>query len=306
MRHYWLQAELSGETWDLNLYGLTPFFAENKGLSRKVTFVSQSDYNFIQSGESYQQSTFNGTMIFKSTPSIDAEDQVIKFRNYVARNTSIDRVDVAKYAFIEIDEEAQAENRVYKLRLYSQEDDQTAKFCYVLMTAFVRKDKLGGDIKYSVTFSMQTLWMIYRRHAFSNATSISIPAYEVAGDIPAVFGFAVKDTGDYYVRSSSHTVYPYIDSTKITWVIPNKGYKRWPSCITGEIYGSFSSFIKYWDIVSGTLIAPCYINGTKYFSSNLGLLKNRMPLTSCTIGITTKESYSFSGYFFWYQKYFED
>lgn len=189
MRTYWLQAELSGEKWDMGPYGLAPFLPTKRELTRGITFDKTSDYTFLANGEDYKQPTFVGDMVFKGANGITGFERYRRFVDFVAANTTKNFRNLYKNAFY-----TGGVNAVKKLRLYSKESKWHERFCYVSLQNITAIRKMGQDLICQVTFSMQSLWLIQREIPFSK---IKAGTSTGSGDVQAyTVDLTADDFGD--------------------------------------------------------------------------------------------------------------
>lgn len=306
MRHYWLEAELSQEQWDLSVYGLTPFFVEKKGLSRKYSYEPTGNYEFPVSGESESQSNLSGTMIFIGTGIHNSEDQVLRFRKFITKNTTAKNTSYNSAPFTMFQDNYQGENTIRKLRLYSQEAGREPRYCYVMISAFQRQEKTGSDVKYTITFNMCSLWLIKRKKIFNNDAKVTL---DIRGELEPVLGIGVT-TSD--TSSSNIFIMPTIDLVSImTIIIPQPGqsligYAR-GKVLIGEVFDEFVATKSYW------------ASGVEYYGSAWSSITSASDdlMIKYVISFGEHEAYMkkssssssgvhWNGFFFWNEKYFED
>lgn len=306
MRHYWLEAELSHETWDLSVYGLTPFFIEKKGLSRKYSYESTGSYDFPVSGETENQMSLSGTLIFRSQGIVKSENLVLRFRQFIAKNTTSEQLTFNDAPFTLFDGNYEGANVIRKLRLYSQEPGMDPRYCYVMVSALQRQDKNGRDIKYSITFNMTSLWMVYRKVSFSNSTKVNI---SVSGDLEPILGYGLTSS---LTSVSNILLTPFVNDVSIlTVVIPDVGggtIAKKGSILIGEAFDEFVAVKKYYTSTNLAKYDTAWTNIST--SSNYPKVKYILPFGN-HVGYVksasgSSSSVTWEGFFFWHEKYFED
>lgn len=306
MRHYWLEAELSHETWDLSVYGLTPFFVEKKGLSRKYSYESTGNFEFPVSGETESQMSLSGTLIFRSEGIINSENLVLRFRQFISKNATSKQITFNDAPFTLFDDKYKGENVVRKLRLYSQEPGRDPRYCYVMVSALQRQDKNGKDIKYSITFNMTSLWMIFRKVSFSKNTKVNI---NISGDLESVLGYGLTSSN---TTLSNILLTPFVDDVSLlTIVIPDIGggtLAKKGSILVGEAFDEFVAVKKYY---TSTNLAKYDTAWTNISTSSSYPKVKYVPSFGIHVGYVASASgsssgISWEGFFFWHEKYFED